>query len=912
MTEPISEGAVQSGRGPGLVALDVFFEPERIAVVGASEKVGSVGRSVFWNLAGGAYRGRVVPINPRRASILGERAYPSIAEAPGPIDLAVIATPAATVPNVLRECAAAGVKGAIILSAGFKEVGPEGARLEQEALAVARAAGMRLVGPNCLGVMRPGAGLNATFAAQMAKPGGVGFLSQSGALCTAVLDWSLTAQVGFSAFVSTGSMLDVGFGDLIDYLGNDPSTTCILIYMETIGDARSFLSAAREVALSKPIIVIKAGRTEAAAHAAASHTGSLAGGDQALEAAFRRAGVLRVDAISEIFDMAEVLAKQPRPRGPRLAVVTNAGGPAVLAVDALVANKGALAQLADPTIAALNQLLPAAWSHGNPVDILGDADPGRYEKTLELVTSDPGVDGVLIVLTPQAMTDPTGAARAIERFARTPAKPILASWMGGSSVASGIQVLDHAGIPTFDYPDSAARMFALMWRSHDELQALYETPSLPQDNPQVHAQKAEVQALIAQIREQGRTILTEFESKRVIAGYGIPTIETRIAATAAEAVTRAQSLGYPVVLKLHSHSITHKTDVGGVKLNLRSATEVAAAFESIRDAVERKAGPGHFQGVAVQPMVARDGVELILGSSIDLQLGPVLLFGAGGELVEVFQDRSLALPPLTSTLARRMMERTRIHKALLGVRGRAPVDMKALEHLIVRFSTLVVESPAIKEIDINPLLASPERLLCLDARVILHDRSVAQADLPRLAIRPYPSKLIREWIARDGVRYLIRPIRPEDEPAIVQFHSELSETTVALRYFHPMKLSARTAHERLTRICFIDYDRVMALVAEATDPATGGRAIHAVARLFKLHGGKSAEFALVVGDRFQKRGLGRTLLQQLLEIARDEHLTLVFGYIVPQNEPMKKLCRSLGFHLTLEDSVVKAEIRVDS
>ncbi len=896
---------------PARASLDVFFEPKRIAVVGASEKPGSVGRSVFWNLESSGYKGRVHPINPRRATVLGVPAFSTIAEAPSGIDLAVIATPAATVPGVLQECAASGVKGAIILSAGFKEVGPEGAALEREALAIARQAGMRLIGPNCLGVMSPATGLNATFATQIARAGGVGFLSQSGALCTAILDWSVTTNVGFSAFVSTGSMLDVGWGDLIDHLGNDPATKCILIYMETIGDARSFLSAAREVALSKPIIVIKAGRTEAAAKAAASHTGSLAGGDLALDAAFRRVGVLRVDAISEIFDMAEVLARQPRPRGPRLAIVTNAGGPAVLAVDALIENKGALATLAETTISSLNTFLPAAWSHANPVDILGDADASRYEKTLEIIAADPGCDGLLVVLTPQAMTDPTGAARAIERFARIPGKPVLASWMGGATVAPANQILDHAGVPTFAYPDAAARMFSLMWRSHDELQALYETPSLPADGSSAGALRDHARAIIAEARKNGRTILTEYESKQIIADYGIPTVDTRIATTSEDAVEQARALGYPVVVKLHSLTITHKTDVGGVKLNLASDADVRDAYESIARAVETHAGPGHFQGVAVQPMVPRAGIELILGSSIDAQLGPMLLFGAGGELVEVFKDRTLGIPPLTSTLARRMMERTRIHEALKGVRGRPPVDLTALAHLLVRFSHLVVEERAIKEIDINPLLASADRLIALDARVILHEAAIKDEDLPRLAIRPYPSRYVSAWTAKDGTGYRIRPIRPEDEPAIVAFHKELSESTVALRYFHPMKFSTRTSHERLTRVCFIDYDRVTALVAEFLNPDTGAAEIHGVGRLCKIKGGELAEFSLVVGDRFQRRGIGRTLLERLLAIARDEQVGRVFGYIIPDNDPMKRLCRQLGFTLTLEDDqVVLAQIQI--
>ena len=498
---------------------------------------------------------------------------------------------------------------------------------------------MRLIGPNCLGVMNPHGGLNATFAAQMARPGTVGFLSQSGALCTAILDWSLRVHVGFSTFVSIGSMLDVGWGDLIDYLGDDPHTKCIVIYMESIGDARSFLSASREVALTKPIIVIKAGRTEAAAKAAASHTGSLSGSDDVLDAAFRRVGVLRVDSISQVFDMAEVLAKQPRPRGPRLAIVTNAGGPGVLATDALIESRGNLAELSAATLETLNGILPAAWSHGNPIDILGDADAERYARTLEVASQDPNTDGLLAILTPQAMSDPTATAQALSQYAHVAGKPVLASWMGGEVVEPGERILDQAGIPTFAYPDTAAQTFTAMWRSYYNLQALYETPTLPSRTDTSEFVRDKTAAIIATARTEGRTVLTETESKQIMAAYGIPTVETRIAASDDDAVAVARSIGFPVALKLHSKTITHKTDVGGVQLNLTDDQAVRSAYHSIESAVQQHAGKEHFQGVTVQPMVMLDGYELIIGSSLDTQLGPVLLFGTGGQLVEVFKDR---------------------------------------------------------------------------------------------------------------------------------------------------------------------------------------------------------------------------------------------------------------------------------
>jgi acetyltransferase len=701
----------------GSRGLDAIFAPKNVAVIGATDRQGSVGRTILWNLLSSPFGGAIFPINPKRSNVLGIRAYPDIQSVPEPVDLAVIVTPAPTVPGVIRDCAALGIPGCIIISAGFKETGAEGAALEREILEIARGSGMRIVGPNCLGVMRPMSGLNATFAAAMARPGKVAFISQSGALLTAILDWSFKENVGFSAFVSVGSMLDVGWGDLIDYLGRDPSTSSIVCYMESVGDARSFLSAAREISLRKPIIVIKAGRTAAAASAAASHTGSLTGSDEVLDAAFQRSGVLRVDRISDVFYMAEVLSKQPRPKGPRMTIITNAGGPGVLATDWLITGGGELAEISQETIEELNGILPAAWSHNNPIDVLGDATPELYAKTLEIAAKDPHSDGLLVILTPQAMTDPTQTAEQLRPYSQLEGKPVLAAWMGGPDVAAGEAILNRANIPTFQFPDTAARMFNYMWQYERNLRSIYETPTFPADEST--PARATVEAIIQKALASGRTILTEYESKQVLSAYFINTVPTRLAATVEEAVADAELIGYPVVIKLNSETITHKTDVGGVQLNLRDADAVRAAFERIRLSVSEKAGAEHFQGVTVQPMAKLDGYELIVGSSIDPQFGPVLLFGAGGVLVEVFKDSALALPPLTTTLARRLMERTLIFKALQGIRGRPPVDIAGLQRLLVRFSQLVVEQPWIKEIDINPLLASPEQLLALDARVVL-------------------------------------------------------------------------------------------------------------------------------------------------------------------------------------------------
>ena len=876
--------------------LEPLFAPKSVAVIGATETPGAVGRTLLWNLISNPFGGTVYPVNPKRGSVMGIKSYPNIAAVPEKVDLAVIVTPAASVPGIIKDCVDAGVKGAIIISAGFKEMGAPGIELEQKILMEARRSNMRIIGPNCLGVMNPIKGLNATFAGGIARPGNVAFISQSGALGTAILDWSFRELVGFSSFVSIGSMLDVGWGDLIDYLGNDPQTQSIVIYMESIGDARAFLSAAREVSLNKPIIVIKAGRTEAAAKAAASHTGSLTGSDEVLDAAFRRCGVLRVTEIGDIFNMAEVLAKQPRPAGPRLTIVTNAGGPAVLATDALITSGGELTDLSGETMKALNDSMPPQWSRGNPIDILGDASADRYAKALDIAAKDPHSDGLLVILTPQDMSDATGTAEKLKPYAKIDGKPVIASWMGGPLVQAGEEILNAAGIPTFPYPDTAARAFYYMWKYSYNLRGIYETPAL--GDAAFNPDRATAEKIIASVRKEGRTILTEFESKKLLASYGIPTVETVIAASEAEAVRAADKLGYPIVLKLYSETITHKTDVGGVKLNLADAASVKKAFNEIKASVSEKVGAKHFQGVTVQPMIKLDGYEIIIGSSLDAQFGPVLLFGTGGQLVEVFKDRALALPPLNATLARRMMEQTKIYTALKGVRGRQPVNLAALEQLMVSFSQLVVEQKWIKEIDINPLLASPERLIALDARVVVHGPNVSEDKLPKPAIRPYPSQYVLNWKMADGSPVVIRPIRPEDEPSMVKFHQTLSERSVRLRYFHPMKLGRRIAHERLIRTCFNDYDRELALVVEKTDPKTKESEILAVGRLSKVPGRNEAEFAVLVSDLVQNQGIGTQLLGMLVQIGKDEKLERITAEILPDNLEMQKICEKLGFKLT--------------
>ncbi|GAB4108773.1 MAG: hypothetical protein OHK0022_60790 [Roseiflexaceae bacterium] len=797
--------------------LTPFFAPRTVAVIGATETAGSYGRLALWNLISNPFGGTVFPVNPRRSSVLGIKAYPHIAAVPEPVDLAIVITPATAVPEVIGQCAAAGVRGAMVLSAGFRERGADGAALEQQMLARAGQSGMRVLGPGSLGLMRPRRGLNATLSSTVALPGSVGFISQSGALCSALLDWSLQEQVGFSAFISVGGMLDVGWGDLIDYLGEDSDTTSIVIYLETLGAVRALLSAAREVALSKPIIVLKAGR------------GGLArDGDVALDAAFRRCGVLRVDSITDMFSMAEVLAKQPRPRGPRLSILTNAGAPGLLAADALLAHGGTLATPAPATLASLHEQLPQRTSGDNPIDIQGDADATRYGRASSIAVRDPDSDGLLVILTPLLGLDPARAAQEVVEHTRGTGRPVLASWMGGARVTAGENLLNHAGIPTFAYPDLAARAFMLMWQYTRTLRSLYETPALADD---AAIDRSRADALVAAVRAEGRALLAEAEVAELLAAYGIP-----------------------------SH--------------LSSA-----------------------------PALPSGGYELMLGCATDPQFGPLLLFGAGGRLAELGRDRALGLPPLTSTLARRMVEQTRIFAALS-----APAQA-AVEQTLLRLSRLVVEQRWLKELEINPLVVGEGGALALGAHAALHPPELRPEELPPLAIRPYPTQYVAAWTLRDGTPVTIRPIRPEDEPLIVAFHETLSEQSVYFRYFHQLGLAQRITHERLARMCFIDYDRAMALVVVREPAPEQEPQILAVGRLMRQHGGVS-EFALLVSDHYQRQGIGRELMERLLAIGRAEGARRIVGYILPENTGMRRICEQLGFTSRRVEGMIEAAIEL--
>ncbi|NNM43598.1 MAG: bifunctional acetate--CoA ligase family protein/GNAT family N-acetyltransferase [Chlamydiae bacterium] len=884
--------------------LDSLFLAKSIALIGAKDTLPSVGRTMMVNLSN--FSGKLYPINPHRQEVMGKKCYPNLQSISEPIDLAIIVTPAKTVPGLVKECVAAGIPSIIIISAGFKELGAPGIALEEEILKTIKGTKTRIIGPNCLGVMNPIYGMNATFAATTALPGQIAFISQSGAMCTAVLDWSLRQKIGFSSFVSIGSMLDINWGDLIDYFGNDPNTNSILIYMESIGNARAFLSAARKVTLTKPVIVIKAGRTEAAAKAAASHTGSLAGSDEIFEVAMQRAGVLRVETIDELFSIALALGKQPVPKGSNLTIITNAGGPSVLATDKAVSEGAQMSTLDPKTIERLNTFLPEAWSHTNPVDILGDASPDRYAQTLEVVSKDPNTDGILVILSPQDMTDPTKTAEVLQKYVHIPEKPVFASWMGGDAVQEGMDILNDVGIPTFSYPDSASQIFGIMCKHRTNLEALYQTPAIRDDISDFSKhQKAE--EVLAPIIKEKRTLLSETEAKRILDCYDIPTVQNFITQTSQEAVTAAEKIGYPVVLKLHSETITHKTDVGGVKLNVRNPEGVRQCFDEIKASVTKLAGAEHFQGVAVQKMIVQDAFafDLILGSSSDPQFGPTILFGSGGALVEIFKDRALALPPLNETLVKQMMKKTNIYEALKGVRGQKPVDLTTLEKLIIRFAQMIVENPRIKECDINPLRVSPTMQIALDARIVLHDFDLPLEKLPKLAIRPYPNEYVTQHTLKTGIQVVLRPIRPEDEPMIVEFHKSLSAETVFSRYRKFLSLDARIAHQRLIKICCIDYDRDIRIVGEYQKQIIG------IGRLIQIPGTKNSQFQMLIVDKFHKCGLGTALLKQLIEIARKEKIKKIESAIFQENYGMLEICKKLGFTMKPVEnnpSIIHAEL----
>ena len=876
--------------------LDKIFKPKSIAVIGASTKENSVGHSLFKNLLDSGFKGQLFPINPKSKELLGKKAYDNIKNVPSKVDLAVIILPAKFVPQVVEECGQAGVGGLLIISAGFKEAGEAGEKMVQEVLTTSRKYGMRIVGPNCLGIINPKLGMNATFANRMALPGNIAFISQSGALCSSILDWANEQNVGFSHFVSIGSMIDIGFAELIDYFGMDQETSSILVYMESLTHARRFMSAARAFARTKPIIILKAGKSQAGTKAAMSHTGTLAGNDAAFDAAFQRAGCIRVEKISQLFGCAQALSMQPRPQGNRLAIVTNAGGPGVLATDYLTTREGKLAELSEKSMAKLNEALPPTWSHGNPVDVIGDASPVEYRKALEACLADENVDGVLTILTTQTVTDPEETAKVLVELGKKTRKPILASWMGERDVEKARDILEKGKIPNYRYPESAVDVFLQMWQYTRNLELLYETP--PEAPRRFVPRRDAAWHIIRTALVEGRDYLLEHESKALLGCYDIHVGATQVATNAKEAGEFAEKAGFPAVLKIISPDALHKTDVGGVRLNIASKAEAEKAYEEIIASVKKHKPEARIVGVLIEQMVKKR-YELLFGAKRDPIFGPLIVFGQGGVAVEVIRDTSFALPPLNMALARRVVQNTRIAQQLKGFRGIPGVDIDDLAFQLQKFAYILMDFPEIREMDINPFLVDEKGGVVVDARILLDEYQPRRKGHPyqHLVISPYPEKYLKRVIVRDGREFLLRPIRPEDEPMEAEMFKTLSDQSLYFRFFGYVP---KVTHDFLTRMTHIDYDREMAIIAEVEEG--GKKHMAGVARIIADAWGETAEFAILVADPWQNLGLGNQMMDYTLEIARDKGFNTIYASVLRSNTNMIRMFKERGFKLGAEDS----------
>ncbi len=881
--------------------LTPLFEPAAVAVIGATERAGAVGAVLIRNMLEAKYRGELFAVNPKHRSVLGVPCFSAIGKVPGRVDLAVIATPAPTVPDIIEQCGKAGVPAAVVISAGFSEAGPAGVKLERALLENARRHKLRLVGPNCLGLMRPALGLNATFAHGAALPGALGLVAQSGAVCTAMLDWARPNGIGFSSVVSLGGSTDVDFGEIIDYLVADEATEHILLYIEGVRSARRFVSALRAAARVKPVIVQKVGRHPAGSRAAVSHTGAIVGLDDVFDAVVKRAGVVRVSTIGQMVAAAQALAAHVRPRGDRLAVVTNGGGPGVMAADRAADLGIPLAELAPATLAALKPALPPNWSHGNPLDLIGDADAKRYRAAVAACLADEGVDGVLAILTPQAMTEPDDAAQAVIEAARGSSKPVLACWMGDEQTAAARRRLALARIPVFRTPDPAVEVFGHVSSFYRNQRALLQTPGPVEapDAPDLETACAIVAAALAERRE----VLAEMESKALLAAFGIPIARTVLARTAHEAVLLASETGFPVAMKIDSPQITHKSDVNGVRLNVANAQAVQSAYQEIVADAKRLRPEARIRGVTVEPMVRRaHGRELMVGVIRDPVFGPAIVFGTGGTAVEVHRDRAVALPPLNGFLIDDMIRGTRVAQLLGAFRHMAPVDRAALEQVLLRVSEMVCELPELAELDINPLIADASGAIAVDARVVLRPGAAQRDRYAHMAIHPYPAHLVSTWQPREGPKVTLRPIRPEDAEMEQAFVKRLSAET---RYFRFMDTLRELTPQMLVRFTQIDYDREMAFVATA--PEDGRETEVGVARYVANPDGESCEFAVVIADGWQRRGLGRRMMEQLIGVARARGLRAMVGHVLAENRGMLQLCQKLGFAVgdSAEGPVVK-------
>jgi acetyltransferase len=871
--------------------LDRLFHPASVAIIGATERPHSVGATVLGNIIEGGFKGQVYPVNPKYDRLAGWQTYARVRDLPEAPDLAIICTPAATVPALVRELGERGTRAAIILTAGLGVAGSDGRTLRQAALDAARPFVLRLLGPNCVGMLVPAIGLNASFAHTGAIPGKIAFVSQSGALVTGVLDWAKSRGIGFSKFVSLGDSADVDFGDVLDYLASDASTSAILMYMEDLRHARKFMSAARAAARSKPVLILKAGRMAEGARAAASHTGALAGADDVYDAAIRRAGMLRVFTTEDLFAAVQSLAHARALFGERLVIMTNGGGPGVMATDALVAGGGAMAQLSADTLRQLDAVLPSTWSHGNPADIIGDAPAERYAATLSILLQDPQADAILFIHAPTAIVPSADIARAIAPLAQASSKNILSCWLGGDAVAEARQVFAEAGLPTYSTPEEAVSAYLQIVQFRRNQNLLMEVPPLACSG--AVADRAGAAAIVRQALAEGRAMLSEPEAKSLLACYGIPVVGTRIASGVEQAVAAARAIGFPVAIKILSPDISHKSDVGGVALDLESDTAVRAAAQRMLARVAQLQPQARIDGFSVQQMARRpEAHELIIGVASDPVFGPVLLFGQGGVAVEVVADHAVALPPLNVVLARDMIARTRVAKLLAGYRHRAPANMDAIVHTLMQVSDMVADLPELVELDINPLLADADGVIVLDARVKVAPAGKAASALDRLAIRPYPPEL-EETIVWDGAPLLLRPIRPEDGPAHLAFFDSLTPDDVRYRMFVRVR---ELQPSQLARFTQIDYDREMAFIATRPD-AHGVQQTLGVVRVVADPDNQQAEFAVTVRSDLKGHGLGRILMEKIIAYCRQRGTREIVGEALPQNTRVIGLVRKLGFEV---------------
>jgi acetyltransferase len=870
--------------------LSRFFTPNSVAIVGASERENSVGHRLLLNMQEAGFSGRLFPVNHKRDQILGLKAYPDLISVPGDLDLVVVATPAASVPGIIRQCGEKNVTSVIIISAGFGELGAEGKRIQQEVLDIAHRYGIRIIGPNCLGIVSPGGQVNATFGDGIVKDGNLALLSQSGAICTAILDWAQTQGIGFSTVVSMGGAADIDFGEVLDYLATDGKTTGILMYVEGIRDARRFLSGLKAAARLKPVILIKSGRHEAGSKAAMSHTGALVGGDSIFDAAIARCGVVRAYSITELFSAARVLANNYVVKKDRLAIITNAGGPGVMSTDRAEDVGIPLAELSPSSIEALNQVLPEHWSHANPVDILGDASSERYQKALEICLNDENIDGVLVILTPQAMTNPTQVAQCIIDGAKTSKKPVLASWTGGARVQDGRNLFANSKVAHFNTPEVAVDAFSFLANYAQNQILLKQIPSPTDELARPDVDGARL--IIERVLSEGREILTAQESKAILAAFHIPVTQTIKVASAKDAMIAAETLRFPVVLKVNMVEFSHKSDIGGVRLNIKSVQDISKNFGEMEAAIKQKYPEITEVGMTVEPMFSSSsGRELMVGVVRDPVFGPAISFGLGGTMVEILKDTAVALPPLNAYMVEQMIAKTKAAKFLGAFRQLPPANHKVLVNVLLNISTMVSELPEILELDINPLIVDEQGVMAVDARIKAQASNQLSA-YSHMAIHPYPQELTQHYQLTNGMNITIRPIRPEDAFLEKNFFQRLSERT---KYFRFMQALQELTPEMIVRFTQIDYDREMAFVAvtnEANMPSELG-----VGRYLMNPDGNSVEFALVVADDCHCLGIGTRIMKTLMQTAKFKGISFFEGEILAVNEPMLSLVKKLGFSI---------------